>query len=468
VETQTHVEKQAVAPVCAWPSKWLYPVVGVSTLALIVFWLLFPWEWAPVDDPGQVILLGREIAESGRLSGTFERFNQLYVGDAGGGVFRPAAWVYPVLVYQLPIGLAHVVRLVMVIVAIFGPLMYFRRMGASGTRLWITLLLLLAGASTLYQGLFLLSLQELSGAAFIGLGLLVRGSTSRIILWLVAALFKAPFAWLLIGNAVFLWRKNQRRQAAASGLLGFGVLAISALWSRGGNYSGGYNLDPLNPAMWENFSRLVEPMNALLLVSVVWWLIATNGRLARKSDWVVFLIGWAGYTLQMIPWGVTAYYMGPISYLFAIFLASTLTDATSLDRRQICAGMIMPIFVAFWLVRATLNLGFEINSVMVDAKQCLAPLSGSNTVVSGNLLYVTSSPEGPLQMKGTVERSDPSWRGTVSLENEELSGFLNPETTHYLIVGERQLPEGRDAYETCISESLRLYELAPIPSSPSS
>ena len=461
MESHDQVENPITTPERAWPSTRIYPIIGLVTLTLIILWLWIPWEWAPVDDPGQVILLGREIAQAGRIQGTVERFFQLYRGDVSGGVFRPAAWIYPVFVYQLPIGLAHVVRLLMVIVAILGPLMYFRRMGAGSTRLWVTLLLIIAGASTLYQGLFLLSLQELSGAAFIGLGLMVKRNPSRVVFWLVAALFKAPFAWLLIGNAVFLWRKNQRRQAAVSGSLGFGVLVISALWTRSGGYSGGYNLDPLNPAMWENFSRLVEPMNTLLLVSVVWWLIATNGRLQRRSDWVIFLIGWAGYTLQMIPWGVTAYYMGPISYLFAIFIASTLTDSPNLSKRQFAIGMLMPIFVAFWLLRVTLNLGFDINSVMVESRQCLAPLSGSNTVVSGSLLYVTSSPEGPLQIKGTVERNDPTWNGSVNLEGDQLSGFMNPDTTHYLVIGATQIPEGRVATEVCRGKSIAVYELAP-------
>jgi len=445
-----------------WPAWKFYSSVLVVSLVLVVIWLLIPWEWAPVDDPGQVILLNREIVASGRISGTFERFMQLYHGDVAGGVFRPAAWLYPVLVYQLPIALAHIVRLLMIIVAILGPIAYFRRSGAGSTRLWVTLLLLVAGASTLYQGLFLLSLQELSGAAFVGLGLLVKRNPPRMALWLVAALFKAPFAWLLVGNAIFLWRQKQRLQATVSAGLGVGVLGISALWSRTGDYAGGYNLNPLNPAMWENFSRLVEPMNALLLLSLMWWLIASNGRLKRQSDWIIFFVGWAGYTLQMIPWGVTAYYMGPISFLLAIFLASVVTDSRNLTKTQIAVGMFMPIFVALWLVRVTLNLGFEINSVMLESKQCLAPLSGSTVVVSGNLLYVTSSYEGPLQIKGTLERSDPNWIGSIALEDSEYSGFLNPETTHYLTIGDSNIFDTRGTREICRGSTVTVYELDPI------
>ena len=90
--------------------------------------------------------------------------------------------------------------------------------------------------------------------------------------------------------------------------------------------------------------------------------------------------------------------MGPISYLFGIFLASVLVNAKNTTGRQVFIALMMPAFVAFWLARITLNLGFEINSVMLQSKQCLAPLYGSSTVVAGDLLYVTSSPEGAIRI----------------------------------------------------------------------
>ncbi len=408
------------------------------------------------------MVIGQEIAESGRLSGTFHRFIQLYEGDQSGGVFRPAAWLYPPLVYQLPVSLAHLVRLLMVIAVILGPVVYFRRSGASSSRLWLTLFIIIAGASTLYQGLFLLSIQELGGAAFVGLGLLARRNPSRIALWLAAALFKAPFAWLLVGNATLLWRQKKRLEATISGGLGVGILAISAIWSRNGSYSGRYNLDPLNPAVWENFSRLVEPMNALLLVSVLWWLIITNSSVKRHADWLLFFIAWAGYTLQMIPWGISAYYMGPISYLFAIFLASILVNARNTNSRQIFIGLLMPAFVALWLARITLSLGFEINSVMYESNKCLAPLSGSSTVINGQLLYVTSSLEGPIRIKEQLALDDPSWNGSVSMEDVVLSGFSNPDTTHYLTIGDALVPDGRTFNQVCSGNTVTLYQLGPV------
>ena len=79
----------------AWTSRVFFPTVIIVISLLVLVWLFIPWAWSPVDDPGQVIAMNREIAESGRLGGTFQRFMQLYQGDREGGVFRPAACLYP-------------------------------------------------------------------------------------------------------------------------------------------------------------------------------------------------------------------------------------------------------------------------------------------------------------------------------------------------------------------------------------
>ena len=444
----------------AWPSKYFSLAAGTITLALIVIWFRIPWEWSPVDDAQQVVAIQNEIQAAGVVPGTVNRFLQLAQADPQWGLFRPGYWFFQSVVYQLPISVAHVLRLLMVTVAILGPLIYFRRAGVKNQTLWFILFLLVASGATLYQGLFLTSLQELSGAALIGLGLMTYRSWLRILLWLGAAWFKSPFSWLLIGYSIYLWRKNRRREAIVSAFLGVGSLAISAIVSRLGDYTAGYNLNLLNLGMYENFSRLVEPMNALLLVSIVWWLLATNGSFKRQPDWVMFFVAWAGYTLQMIPWGVTAYYMGPISYLFGIFIAATIVNSKKLNSIQFLIALSMPIFVALWLTRITLNFGFEINSVMLESKQCLAPLSGSNTVMAGQLLYVTTSPEGPIRIMGAIELEDPAWTGSITLDDPENSGFLDPQTTHYLRIGDSPLPKGRSAMTVCERSSVTLYELS--------
>lgn len=459
MDLQHREEAHGQADDKAWPIKTFALVAGSLVVVLVILWLLIPWEWSPIDDAQQVLLLQKEILASGRMQGSLVRFGQLFQADPELGVFRPPYWLFQVVIYQLPVSIAHVVRLLMVIAAILGPVIYFRRNGAGNLKLWFILLLFIAGASTLYQGLFLTSLQELSGAALVGLGLMVKRSWIRMGLWLIAALFKSPFSWLLIGYSVYLWRKNRRLEALTTGLLGFGVLGLNAVLSRSGTYTSGYKIDLLNFGMYENFSRLIEPMNALLLVSLVWWMIVTNASFRRQSDWVMFFIGWSGYTLQMITWGVTAYYMGPISYLFVIFLAAVIADTEKMTRIQILIGLAMPAFVAFWLTRITLNLGFEINSVMVESRQCLAALSGSHTVIAGHVIYVTTSPEGPIQIQGALKINDPSWTGSIVLEDSELSGFLNPDTTHYLTIGDAPVPEGRNANQVCTGNTITLHEL---------
>jgi|GEM_PF-2796929 len=444
----------------AWPTKTFSLVAGAIILILLSIWLTLPWEWSPIDDAQQVLLLQNELQKSGIVQGSINRFVQLAEADPELGVFRPPYWVFQVIIYQLPVAVAHAVRLLMAIAAILGPLIYFRRRGVKSQTLWFILLLLIASAATLYQGLFLTSLQELSGAALIGLGLMTKRSWLRMALWLGAALLKSPFSWMLIGYSVYLWRINRRREAISSAILGISVLGISFVLSRTGSYTSGASLNPLDLGKYENFSRLVEPMNALLLVGLIWWLIATNGSIRRRPDWVMFLIGWAGYTLQMILWGVTAYYMGPISYLFGIFLAAVVADTSGVNRKQFLVALLMPAFVAFWLTRITLNLGFEINSVMLESRQCLAPLSGSNTVMAGSVLYVTSSPEGPIQIMGTLELNDPTWEGSIVLEDQQSSGFFNPDTTHYLTITGFEVPPGRNAVQVCEGSAITLYELA--------
>ena len=65
-------------------------------------------------------------------------------------------------------------------------------------------------------------------------------------------------------------------------------------------------------------------------------------------------------------------------------------------------------------------------------------------------------------MKGTVERADPNWVGSVVLEDSEISGFQNPQTTHYMMIGSAEIPLGRGTTEVCRGSAITLYELDPI------
>lgn len=408
-EARINNERTPVAPL----PRWAKIAIAAVILGLIVLWLLIDWEWSTVDDPGQVILLAREIQAAGWFGGMTNRASQLMHGDIGGGIFRPAAWVYPVFVYQLPVEWAHVVRLVMVLIAIAGPVAFFRRLGASPQFTIFALILMIGASSTLYQGLFLISIQELGGAAFIGLGLLLPWRSTRIAAWLLAALFKPPFAWFLVAYAIYLWTQRRRAEAALSGALGIAVLAISTAIATSSGVTDSYPLDPLNPALWNQVAKLIEPMNALLLVSVVWWVVVSGARLRASRQTLLFGFAWVAYTAQMLPWGISAYYMGPISYTFGLVLLSLISLNITASRSRLIIGYTLPVIVSAWLVRLPLTWGFTMNSVVKETIECLAPYPGSQTLMVGNLLYVTSSPEGPIQIEGRLQREFPGWDGVI-------------------------------------------------------
>ena len=387
--------------------------IAAVVIGLIIIWLLIDWEWSTVDDPGQVILLAREIQASGWLAGMTSRSSQLMNGDIGGGIFRPAAWVYPVLVYQLPVEWAHVVRLVMVLVAIAGPIAFYRRAGASPQFTVFALILMIGASSTLYEGLFLISIQELGGAACIGLGLLLPWRSTRVIAFLLAALFKPPFAWFLVSYGAYLWLQRRKPEAAISSALGIGVLAVSTLIATASGVTESYPLDPLNPALWNQVAKLIEPMNALLLVSVLWWAVVSQARLHVSKETLFFGFAWLAYTAQMLPWGISAYYMGPISYTFGLLLLSLLDRNITVSRGRLVVGYSLPILLSAWLIRLPLTWGFTMNTVVNETIECLALHPRTKTLMIGNLLYVTSSPEGPIQIEGRLQREFPGWDGLI-------------------------------------------------------
>ncbi len=422
---------------------------------LIIAWLLIDWEWSTVDDPGQVILLGREIQANGWWGGMTERAGQLMRGDIGGGIFRPAAWVYPVLVYQLPVEWAHVVRLVMVLVAIAGPVAFYRRLGSSPQFTVFALIVMIGASSTLYEGLFLISIQELGGAAFIGLGLLLPWRNARIAMWLLAALFKPPFAWFLVAYGLYLWIDKRRPQAIVSAVLGIGMLAVSTLIATSSEVTESYPLDPLNPALWNQVAKLIEPMNALLLVSVLWWAVVTRARLQVSKETALFGFAWLAYTAQMLPWGISAYYMGPISYAFGLLLLSLLNRDTAIGRARLLVGYTLPVLLSAWLVRVPLAWGFTMNSVVNETIDCLAPHPGTKTLMLGDLLYVTSSPEGPIQIEGRLQREFPGWDGMIR-HTSNVDAFSDPD---FLLAirgtSPSAMPEGAEI--VCSGPTVTLY-----------
>jgi len=266
--------------------------------------------------------------------------------------------------------------------------------------------------------LFFVSLQELSGAAFIGLGLMFRPGWARVSLWTVAAWFKSPFSWILIAEALVLWRAGKRAQAIVSGTLGIGTLVTAAVFARFGDYTARYGLDPWR--ILTNASKLVEVWTALVLVLVLWWVIATRTTLQFNSLSFVMLFAFAGYTAQMLPWAVSGYYMGPIIYFLGLFLASMITTPALLPGWQWFLAFVGPVAIAVYVLYQPLAQGFQMNTVLNQVTECLVFTGPVDAVVTGHLDYVTTE-EGVIRMAQNAQLADPSWTGTLTLADPDTS-----------------------------------------------
>jgi hypothetical protein len=103
---------------------WLVPTAGA---AVVLVWMAVPWAWSTVDDPGHVLALRSYVEELGPLEGTWTRFREMLDIDLEWGLFRPFYWLYAATFYWLPSSLAHGLRLLMLVVAVVGPAVYFAR-----------------------------------------------------------------------------------------------------------------------------------------------------------------------------------------------------------------------------------------------------------------------------------------------------------------------------------------------------
>ena len=402
--------------------RWQFTAIALIALlvgTVLTLWGSIAWTWSPVDDAGHVLALRTLIDENGLLLGMVNYVLELIRVDLSWGLFRPAYWVYPSLFYLADPTTAHVVRLVMLIVAIAGPLVHFRRQGLRGPALAFAAMLLTGAAAPLAMGLFLVSLQELSGLAFIGLGLLFPNRWVRLTLWTVAAWFKAPFAWILVGLAWSKWHQGERKYALVSAIIGFGTLALAAVFALNGSYSSSYGLDPY--MMWHNVKNLLEPVNVVVVIVFLWWLFVTKGRVQRNSDTTIFGVAWLGYTLQLLPWSVTAYYMGPITFLLGLTLVSTLVPSydAAVTPLEALVGYSLPVVLMTVVVADALTLGLRINDAMRTFEDCLLDRSGTTSILQGDLVYVTTSPEAPLRLIQNLQLRNELWMGNVSLAGQE-------------------------------------------------
>lgn len=427
----------------------------VSILAAwIILWLSIDWHWSFVDDPGQALTMRDLHSRMPASEALLTRSADLAAGDFSNGVFRPLAWIYPPLTYSLSVGSAHIVRLVMVMLTLIGPLIYFQRRGFRGPMLVFAALMLVTAASGLYEGLLLLSIQEVGGMMLVSLGLATNRPAGRLVFWILAALFKAPFLWILIGYGVFLFMTRQRKWAAVSTVSAIILFAVSVLLSNFGDYTDRYRLNPLDPELWNSASKILEPANGALLIAFVWWVIATKSPIQRTNEFPIFAIGFVGYYVQMIPWGFTAYYMGPISFLLGLVLLSVLSPHPQSTPLEFAVGLLLPIAVAVWIVKGSVSFVLQSNEIVARSTQCIAEENAQRIAVQGDWLYLTTSPEGPLRLAQNIEYFDRQWSGEIAS-----FGQMTNET-HLLVVNEDLTSQAGPLEEVCSGPRVQLFQVS--------
>ena len=433
---------------------------GVCVVVLVL-WMLLPWEWSTIDDAGFATNVPDKFAEHGIMGGIASQTSGMFQSDIGWGLFRPSYWVFPAFFYWLPIGVAHSIRLLMVFAAIAGPLVYLRRRGATRPTLIAAAVLLISGCSALYVGLTFLSLQELSGAAFVGLGLAFRRSLPRLLIWTIAAWFKAPFAWLLIGYAIPLWRRGERRMALLSFSVGLGTLAIAAYMARNGEYTNRFYRSTaglINDALLGNGPRLFELPTILIITSFAWWWIVSRSPLRKDAEALGFAVALIGYSLNLLPWSTSGYYMGPVLFLLALFLSSLLGEPRAMPSWRLIIALLIPIIVAIKLVSGAISQGVEANTAITGTRDCLLRLGEAPQALMSGSTYYVATLEGADRLGQIMNLRVPGWGGSVQYI-EPGQPIPKPAPDYYVWIGSPAVAPDAPSKVICQSGPATVYRL---------
>jgi hypothetical protein len=384
--------------------------LAAGVLAVLILYAALPWEWSFIDDTGALAILHGQQDAHGTWGGAFGAATVWYRLDLGWGLFRPAFWLYAGAFYLLPPGAAHAVRLLMLALAVAGPLAIARAATPGAARraalCWVAAVL--ATNVSLYRGLWFGSLQELSGLCCVGLGLLARRRTGvRLLGFLAAAWFKSPFAWLLVGyGLLLLLRRGSRGRGALSVTLGAGTLAVAAGFARSGSYTRlTYDAGHLAAdARTAGFALL--PVGAVLAAGAValrtwpWHALPLRTRPWRPWPWrpwpagVVgavwpadpigpgLLLGGLGYLANLLPWYTGVHYASPYVYLIGAGVALTLAPyaAPAVPRWWLAAGLAIVVTVGLGAAVAGARYVYRNAATTLGLRDCVLGLPDGATV----------------------------------------------------------------------------------------
>jgi hypothetical protein len=391
-----------------------------ALLAALTGTAFLPWEWSFIDDGGQLTRLHSNLAAHGPVAGVLRDILAMYRTDLSWGLFRPAFWVFGGTFYLLPVGVAHVVRIAMLLCAFAGPLVIVGRTltGRSRPMMVIWGGAALAASGSIYMGIWYPSLQELSGLAFVGLGLLAgRHPWVRVLCWLVAAWFKAPFSWLLIAQGVVLCRRRQTRALGVLAvLLGVGTLLATAYLIRTGTYTAALSLAPgrIRGNLRAGVGALAAP-----LVVLVAGLLALRPRIDVTAEPTarVLLAGGAGYLASLLAWKTDTYYASPYVYLLTVGALMAVRGVGLVSRARLVAALVVPVLLAGFAAADAAEAGWKRLTTVTGLRDCVLGLPDGVAVGFNRH-------EAWERLDYIVREHRPGWRGRIALVDPGLTtGF---------------------------------------------
>lgn len=395
------------SPTVRWWLRHAGPVLGMT--AMLVGWAYLPlWEWSFIDDGQLLAALDSSRARHGPVAGVAHTFAAAVRFDLDWGLFRPGYWVYVSTFYLLPSGAAHAVRLAMCWIAFAGPLVAVAHRVSAGRRpavLALALSMMIANVSV-YSGLWYPSLQELSGLALVGAGLGTRRPALRTCCWLLAAWFKAPFAWLLVVLGVVDLCRGRRGSGAARTALGVGTLAVATYFAHAGAYTDAvsFSVDRIAGNLLRS-ANCFGPTLLVLLVGVV----GLGLRPRANGDWLplVLLLGGLGYYANVLPWRTDQHYAAPYVHLVGLGVLLMLRDVERPQWRRAAVSVTAAALTAALFAGAAVRDGARVVATTAQLRDCVRSLP-AGSVVGYN------RPEAWLRLEQIVARRDPAWRGRLA------------------------------------------------------
>lgn len=311
-------------------------------LAPVILWLVWPWEWSLVDDTSLVLEVQRAINTHGVFQGILFRWHEMMGDDHNWGLFRPGWWTLASTIYALPVYIAYTLRMLMVMGAVYFPL---TTISSRELRVWFLAILLCN--RPMYLGLVHISLQEIPGMFFSGLGLslFVKAKSTRSILLsllciLFAGWFKAPFLWILLLISAYLLFTKRTALSLVAATTALTNLVIVVLWAKQGSYT-----SRITELQWSNIlvslGQFFRPASytavalGLLVISVGKEQVLKN--LKQNMIFLIYALGGGIYFLNLLPWAAHGYYFGPPLYLIAVGVAGhilTTIDSDSVEIRS--------------------------------------------------------------------------------------------------------------------------------------